>query len=210
MKCFTGNETNSVSWLATLSVHSSGASVTDARALARHTDLKTTMQYTHVGLDHQARALSVLRVPKTNNEAGQHIGRTPGHPTSRDESRHDKRRLNETKSGSDGNQDCSETSRSSPRKKAGDGNRGHTSPVKWRQQDANGTFFGGTKGLRRENPSASDSVTSSAKSPPDRLGRCDCRPRWQFKSLTTARRGRDLCWQWSTSASSAMKTIPSE
>jgi len=41
----------------------SGASITEARELARHLDLKTTMLYTHIGMEDQARALAALPVP---------------------------------------------------------------------------------------------------------------------------------------------------
>jgi len=44
----------------------SGASVTEAKELARHTDVRMTMKYTHVGLKDQARALSNLPAPATS------------------------------------------------------------------------------------------------------------------------------------------------
>jgi integrase len=37
-----------------------GASITETRKLARHTDVKMTMRYTHVGLADQAKALTSL------------------------------------------------------------------------------------------------------------------------------------------------------
>jgi len=40
----------------------SGASVTEARQLARHSDIKTTMSYTHIGMEDQAKALAALPV----------------------------------------------------------------------------------------------------------------------------------------------------
>ncbi|MBX3412778.1 MAG: site-specific integrase [Pirellulales bacterium] len=40
-----------------------GASVTEAKELARHTDVRMTMKYTHVGLKDQARALANLPSP---------------------------------------------------------------------------------------------------------------------------------------------------
>jgi integrase len=39
----------------------SGASLPEARELARHADIRTTMKYTHIGMDDRARALSNLR-----------------------------------------------------------------------------------------------------------------------------------------------------
>lgn len=40
-----------------------GASITEARELARHADVRMTMKYTHIGLDDQARALTFLPAP---------------------------------------------------------------------------------------------------------------------------------------------------
>jgi site-specific recombinase XerC len=39
----------------------SGASLPEARELARHADIRTTMKYTHIGMDDRARALGNLR-----------------------------------------------------------------------------------------------------------------------------------------------------
>jgi integrase len=40
-----------------------GASLPEAKELARHSDIKTTMRYTHIGLKDQARAVAGLKVP---------------------------------------------------------------------------------------------------------------------------------------------------
>jgi site-specific recombinase XerD len=42
-----------------------GASLVEAKELARHSDIKTTLRYTHIGLKDQARAVSALSVPKS-------------------------------------------------------------------------------------------------------------------------------------------------
>jgi hypothetical protein len=42
----------------------SGASLPEARQLARHSDVRMTMKYTHIGLEDQARALAGLPVPR--------------------------------------------------------------------------------------------------------------------------------------------------
>ena len=42
----------------------SGATLPEARELARHSDVRMTMRYTHIGLADQAKALAGLRVPK--------------------------------------------------------------------------------------------------------------------------------------------------
>lgn len=44
----------------------SGASPTQVRELARHSDIRMTMRYTHVGLAEQARALAGLKSPRTS------------------------------------------------------------------------------------------------------------------------------------------------
>ncbi len=41
-----------------------GASLPEAKELARHSDIKTTMRYTHIGLDDQAKAIAKLPAPK--------------------------------------------------------------------------------------------------------------------------------------------------
>ena len=41
----------------------SGASLVEARKLARHSDVKMTMRYTHIGIEDQARAVTGLRLP---------------------------------------------------------------------------------------------------------------------------------------------------
>lgn len=46
-----------------------GASITEARESARHTDVKMTMRYTHVGINDPATALAALRVPKLKSES---------------------------------------------------------------------------------------------------------------------------------------------
>ena len=40
-----------------------GASLPQAKELARHTDVKMTMRYTHIGIEDQAKALSALPAP---------------------------------------------------------------------------------------------------------------------------------------------------
>ncbi len=46
-----------------------GASLPEAKELARHTDVKMTMKYAHIGLGDQARALATLPSPKTESVA---------------------------------------------------------------------------------------------------------------------------------------------
>ena len=50
-----------------------GATLPEAKELARHTDIRMTMRYTHIGLDDQAKALANLPAPPPN---WQHIGST--------------------------------------------------------------------------------------------------------------------------------------
>ena len=51
-----------------------GASLPEAKELARHSDVKMTMRYTHIGLDDQAKALSSLPVPTLNPEETDSVG----------------------------------------------------------------------------------------------------------------------------------------
>ncbi len=44
----------------------SGASLPEVKELARHSDIKMTMKYTHIGMEDQARAISNLPMPKAN------------------------------------------------------------------------------------------------------------------------------------------------
>ena len=46
-----------------------GASIPEAQKLARHSDVKMTMRYTHIGIDDQARALAALPAPKPASSA---------------------------------------------------------------------------------------------------------------------------------------------
>lgn len=47
----------------------SGASLPEARELARHADVRTTMKYTHIGMDDRARALANLRWQRIGSAA---------------------------------------------------------------------------------------------------------------------------------------------
>lgn len=47
-----------------------GASLPEAKELARHSDIKTTLRYTHIGLDDQAKAVKVLPSPKAKETNG--------------------------------------------------------------------------------------------------------------------------------------------
>jgi hypothetical protein len=45
------------------------ATLAEARELARHTDVRQTMKYTHIGIHDQGKALSGLPLPKVPEEA---------------------------------------------------------------------------------------------------------------------------------------------
>ena len=45
----------------------SGASLVEVKELARHSDIKTTMKYAHIGLEDQARAVAAMPVPNLNS-----------------------------------------------------------------------------------------------------------------------------------------------
>lgn len=74
----------------------SGATLPEARELARHADVKMTMRYAHIGMKDQAKALASLPAPKVAcsapNPAGQQIGRTRRCGTEAAKSRPDNRR----------------------------------------------------------------------------------------------------------------------
>jgi integrase len=56
-----------------------GATLVEAKELARHADVRMTMKYTHIGLEDQAAALAGLPLPKTCATAnGSGIGRESG------------------------------------------------------------------------------------------------------------------------------------
>ncbi len=57
----------------------SGASIVEAKELARHADVRMTMRYTHIGIDDQAKALASLPTPKVMKDKNscQHIVSIP-------------------------------------------------------------------------------------------------------------------------------------
>lgn len=46
-----------------------GASLPEAKELARHSEIKTTMRYTHIGINDQTPAIAALGVPQSNGAA---------------------------------------------------------------------------------------------------------------------------------------------
>jgi len=73
----------------------SGASLPEARELARHADVRTTMKYTHIGMDDRAKALSNLRWQRigsgardvrSHGSSSNGNGRHSDHPLRTDES----------------------------------------------------------------------------------------------------------------------------
>jgi len=69
----------------------SGASLAEARQLARHGDVRMTMRYTHIGLNDQARALASLPSPKHNpTEPNSQAGSASSQQTSQHSSGRDR------------------------------------------------------------------------------------------------------------------------
>ncbi len=58
-------------WLASV-----GASLPEAKKLARHASVQMTMKYAHIGIEDQAKALAALPFPAADNWQG--IGKKPG------------------------------------------------------------------------------------------------------------------------------------
>ncbi|QDV79072.1 Tyrosine recombinase XerC [Planctomycetes bacterium K2D] len=50
----------------------SGASIAEAKELARHSDVRMTMRYTHIGLDDQSRAVNRLQSPAAGSKRDDH------------------------------------------------------------------------------------------------------------------------------------------
>ena len=121
----------------------SGVSLPEAKELARHSDIKMTMRYTHIGMEDQAKAIKQLpwESPKTSGthstrsgsewDSCEHSGSEPGvsgcHNTSPSDTRKSSPVNDTTRVGDTG---CREFSPSD------------SECQKWRQQDANGTFLG--------------------------------------------------------------------
>src|SRR5439155_10408127 len=55
-----------------------GATLVEARELARHADVRMTMRYTHIGLDDQAAALAGLPMPGGASPNASNIGNGSG------------------------------------------------------------------------------------------------------------------------------------
>ncbi|MDZ4686573.1 MAG: tyrosine-type recombinase/integrase [Planctomycetaceae bacterium] len=55
-----------------------GASLPEAKELARHSDIKMTMKYVHIGIGDQARAVAHLPTPKTTSEPATGAALQPG------------------------------------------------------------------------------------------------------------------------------------
>lgn len=102
----------------------SGASITEARQLARHSDVKMTMRYTHVSLESQAKALASLPKPtETDSGNGSHIGRTPRRQASSATSRRGIDCQQAEKSAAHATQEGNKSSVNAWRKKTGGGDR---------------------------------------------------------------------------------------
>ena len=54
-----------------------GATLPEAKELARHSDVNMTMKYTHIGLNDQAKAVANLPAPKTNPQPATNAARPP-------------------------------------------------------------------------------------------------------------------------------------
>jgi site-specific recombinase XerC len=75
-----------------------GASITEARELARHSDVRMTMKYTHIGLEDRARALAALPAPGSRQ---QRFSSAPGGSAGHASAAADTNGLGEAGSGND-------------------------------------------------------------------------------------------------------------
>ncbi|MBX3412618.1 MAG: site-specific integrase [Pirellulales bacterium] len=57
-----------------------GASLPEAKELARHSDIKTTMRYTHIGLQDQAKAIAALRLVRMGDPVATDLPRAAPKP----------------------------------------------------------------------------------------------------------------------------------
>ena len=81
-----------------------GATLPQAKELARHSDVRTTMKYTHIGIDDQAKALSSL--PAKKNIDGQHSGQQLDDPGCQKASADDQSKANEETENEANDADC--------------------------------------------------------------------------------------------------------
>jgi site-specific recombinase XerD len=121
----------------------SGATLTQARELARHGDIRMTMRYTHIGIDDQAAALSGLSVPASSAQAQpatprQRLSSAPAVPSSQ----------NVTSGGDSG---LSVSANENPCRDKGyrEKSPSDSDRQQWRRRDANGTFLEWPAGLER-------------------------------------------------------------
>ena len=118
-----------------------GATLPEAKELARHSDVKMTMKYTHIGLKDQSRALASLPSPTVNGKsaenAGQHIGRSLCDGTGSAMSRPDSGKHSRRKKSLAGTQEVAEASDATGQKKSGGGDDCHSPPDEWRRRESN-------------------------------------------------------------------------
>jgi len=127
-----------------------GASLPEATELARHTDVKMTMRYAHLGLDDQARALAALSVPTTPSAAEPASLACPPHSevVSRGDRANGSNGQNESSRVTARPRSAAGQKRQNPRRGKGFGNESQTESSavaddpKWRRRQSNTTDEG--------------------------------------------------------------------
>lgn len=146
----------------------SGATLTQARELARHGDIRMTMRYTHIGIEDQAAALAGLPMPvsaPTEPAAPQQWNSSaPAVPTCQ----------TVTPGGDSG---VSVSAKENP---CGDKGYLKKSPSdsdsqQWREQDACGTFSRRVKTMGQRNPAETGGLADSTR---DRFSQCHLGDQW--------------------------------
>jgi len=111
-----------------------GATIAETRELARHTDVKMTMRYTHIGIKDQARALASLPAPSAiSADASQCPSQQLGSPTGHKQANRDDGWHNETKKPAASNSGKTVSCDAAGQSVAEPG----TSSAEWRRRESN-------------------------------------------------------------------------
>ncbi len=108
-----------------------GVSLPEARELARHSDVRMTMRYTHIGIDDQSRALSSIPSP------WQRPGSTSDVPEGQEAAKPGKDRQKQARAKKDATPDTTESCDTSCQSSAIPGGACQDAPKEWRRRESN-------------------------------------------------------------------------